>query len=31
MKYGIEFDGYINYVKGVNIVGFMKVVYVMMG
>lgn len=31
MKYGIEEDGYINYVKGANIAGFMKVAKAMMG
>jgi glutamate dehydrogenase (NADP+) len=25
VKYGVESDGYINYVKGANIAGFMKV------
>lgn len=31
MKYGKESDGYINYVKGANIAGFMKVAKAMMG
>lgn len=31
MKYGVEEDGYINYVKGANIAGFMKVAKAMMG
>ena len=31
MKYGTESDGYINYVKGANIAGFMKVAKAMMG
>ncbi len=31
MKYGTESDGYINYVKGANIAGFMKVARAMMG
>jgi glutamate dehydrogenase (NADP+) len=31
MKYGIEEDGYVNYVKGANIAGFMKVAKAMMG
>lgn len=30
-KYGTEPDGYINYVKGANIAGFMKVAHAMMG
>ena len=30
VKYGKESDGYINYVKGANIAGFMKVAYAMM-
>ena len=30
VKYGTEADGYINYVKGANIAGFMKVAYAMM-
>ena len=31
VKYGTESDGYINYVKGANIAGFMKVAHAMMG
>ena len=31
VKYGTEPDGYINYVKGANIAGFMKVAKAMMG
>lgn len=31
MRYGTESDGYINYVKGANIAGFMKVAKAMMG
>ena len=31
VKYGTEPDGYINYVKGANIAGFMKVAHAMMG
>jgi len=31
VKYGTERDGYINYVKGANIAGFMKVAKAMMG
>ena len=31
VKYGTEEDGYINYVKGANIAGFMKVAKAMMG
>ncbi|NLY25704.1 MAG: NADP-specific glutamate dehydrogenase [Bacteroidales bacterium] len=31
VKYGSESDGYINYVKGANIAGFMKVAKAMMG
>ncbi len=31
VKYGTEADGYINYVKGANIAGFMKVAKAMMG
>ena len=30
-KYGVESDGYINYMKGANIAGFMKVANAMMG
>ena len=30
VKYGKESDGYINYVKGANIAGFMKVAHAMM-
>ena len=30
VKYGTEADGYINYVKGANIAGFMKVAHAMM-
>ena len=30
VKYGIESDGYINYVKGANVAGFMKVAHAMM-
>ena len=30
VKYGTESDGYINYVKGANIAGFMKVAHAMM-
>jgi len=31
VKYGTEPDGYINYMKGANIAGFMKVANAMMG
>ena len=31
VKYGTESDGYINYMKGANIAGFMKVANAMMG
>ena len=31
VKYGTQPDGYINYVKGANIAGFMKVAHAMMG
>ncbi len=31
VKYGAEADGYVNYVKGANIAGFMKVAKAMMG
>ena len=31
VKYGTDPDGYINYVKGANIAGFMKVAHAMMG
>ena len=31
VKYGTEADGYINYMKGANIAGFMKVAHAMMG
>ncbi len=31
VKYGTESDGYINYMKGANIAGFMKVAHAMMG
>ena len=31
VKYGTEPDGYVNYVKGANIAGFMKVAHAMMG
>ncbi len=31
LKYGTEPDGYINYMKGANIAGFMKVANAMMG
>lgn len=31
VKYGTEPDGYINYMKGANIAGFMKVAHAMMG
>ena len=31
LKYGREADGFINYMKGANIAGFMKVAHVMMG
>ena len=31
VKYGVESDGYINYMKGANIAGFMKVANAMMG
>ena len=31
VKYGTEPDGYVNYVKGANIAGFMKVAKAMMG
>jgi glutamate dehydrogenase (NADP+) len=30
IKYGTESDGYINYVKGTNIAGFLKVAHAMM-
>lgn len=30
VKYGTEADGYVNYVKGANIAGFMKVAKAMM-
>jgi glutamate dehydrogenase (NADP+) len=30
VKYGTEKDGYINYVKGANVAGFMKVANAMM-
>ena len=30
VKYGTQPDGYINYVKGANIAGFMKVAHAMM-
>ena len=30
VKYGTEPDGYINYVKGANVAGFMKVAKAMM-
>ena len=30
VKYGTEADGYINYVKGANVAGFMKVANAMM-
>ena len=30
VKYGTEADGYINYVKGANVAGFMKVAKAMM-
>ena len=30
VKYGTEGDGYINYVKGANVAGFMKVAKAMM-
>jgi glutamate dehydrogenase (NADP+) len=30
VKYGTEEDGYVNYVKGANIAGFMKVAKAMM-
>ena len=30
-KYGLEADGYMNYMKGANIAGFMKVAHAMMG
>ena len=30
VKYGKETDGYINYVKGANVAGFMKVAKAMM-
>ena len=30
VKYGTEADGYINYVKGANIAGFMKVAQAML-
>jgi glutamate dehydrogenase (NADP+) len=30
LKYGTEPDGYINYVKGANVAGFMKVAKAMM-
>ncbi len=31
LRYGVEKDGYINYMKGANIAGFMKVANAMMG
>ena len=31
VKYGTEPDGYLNYMKGANIAGFMKVAEAMMG
>ena len=31
LEYGVEKDGYINYMKGANIAGFMKVANAMMG
>ncbi|MBP3536675.1 MAG: glutamate dehydrogenase, partial [Muribaculaceae bacterium] len=31
LRYGVEPDGYINYMKGANIAGFMKVAHAMMG
>ena len=31
VKYGTESDGYINYMKGANIAGFMKVAHAMLG
>lgn len=31
LQYGVEKDGYINYMKGANIAGFMKVAHAMMG
>ena len=31
IKYGTESDGYINYVKGANVAGFIKVAKGMMG
>ena len=31
LRYGVEKDGYINYMKGANIAGFMKVAHAMMG
>jgi len=31
LQYGVESDGYINYMKGANIAGFMKVAHAMMG
>ena len=31
LQYGVEADGYINYMKGANIAGFMKVAHAMMG
>lgn len=31
LQYGLQPDGYINYMKGANIAGFMKVVHAMMG
>lgn len=30
LKYGTEVDGYVNYVKGANVAGFMKVASAMM-
>ena len=30
LRYGAEADGYINYVKGANVAGFMKVARAMM-
>ena len=30
VKYGTEADGYVNYVKGANVAGFMKVASAMM-
>ena len=31
LQYGVQADGYINYMKGANIAGFMKVAHAMMG